>query len=506
MRAASYARVSSEEQVEGYSIDAQLRACRSYAEGAGWTVVAEYVDEGKSARAEDISKRPRFKAMLEAAKNREFDILIVHKLDRFSRNLLLTLRCFDELSRTGTTFISVSEQIDYTTPMGRVFLAMSGAFAQFYSDNLSQETKKGWHERREQGLYCGTLPFGAMKGEDGVPIPDTLERNGTNGRRHSLINYEGLKMAFDLAAEGKSDREIVIALNDRGYRTTGTHDPKPFSRDTVKHMLTNRFYVGFIPDGDDGWIKAKHEPLIEPEVFEEAQNTRERNRKSTHTHSPVGKAVYSLTGITFCWYCREKDREGRMHISYSSGGKRRMGCYNRAKGWDCLQKSAPLEVYEQQIRAYLETFHIPEDYQRKILDMQKQLHQNYDVDKEQRQLRARLDRIKELYKWGDISKERYLAEKGQIQSDLTKLVPFQTPSDKLERLAEFIANIVKAWDVATQEQKNMLARTLLQEVWVKDGDVVAVKPQPDFGPFFKLNWEEFSRRIINWRPRGDLNP
>jgi DNA invertase Pin-like site-specific DNA recombinase len=125
MRAALYARVSSEEQVEGYSIDAQLRACRDYAKNQGWTVVAEYVDEGRSARAEDTSKRPKFKAMLEAAKNREFDILIVHKLDRFSRNLLLTLRCFDELSRTGTTFISLSEQIDYTTPMGRVFLAMS---------------------------------------------------------------------------------------------------------------------------------------------------------------------------------------------------------------------------------------------------------------------------------------------------------------------------------------------------------------------------------------------
>ena len=93
MRAALYARVSSEEQVEGYSIDAQLRQCRDYAKNQGWTVVAEYVDEGRSARAEDTSKRPKFKAMLEAAKNREFDILIVHKLDRFSRNLLLTLRC-----------------------------------------------------------------------------------------------------------------------------------------------------------------------------------------------------------------------------------------------------------------------------------------------------------------------------------------------------------------------------------------------------------------------------
>lgn len=62
--------------------------------------------------------------------------------------------------------------MDFTTPSGKVHLALLGAFAQYYSDNLSQETKKGWAERRAQGLYCGLLPFGAIKGEDGVPVPD----------------------------------------------------------------------------------------------------------------------------------------------------------------------------------------------------------------------------------------------------------------------------------------------------------------------------------------------
>ncbi len=66
MRAALYARVSSEEQVEGYSIDAQLRACRNYAREKGWVIVNEYVDEGKSARSEDTAKRPKFKEMLRA--------------------------------------------------------------------------------------------------------------------------------------------------------------------------------------------------------------------------------------------------------------------------------------------------------------------------------------------------------------------------------------------------------------------------------------------------------
>lgn len=172
MRAALYARVSSEEQVEGYSIDAQRRAFRGLLEGRQWDSVGEYVDEGKSARTDDINKRPAFKQMTSDALSGKFDVLVVHKLDRFSRNLPLTLDYFDRLMKAGVTFVSINEQMDFTTPSGKVHLALLGAFAQYYSDNLSQETKKGWAERRAQGLYCGTLPFGAAKAEDGTPIPD----------------------------------------------------------------------------------------------------------------------------------------------------------------------------------------------------------------------------------------------------------------------------------------------------------------------------------------------
>ncbi len=183
-----------------------------------------------------------------------------------------------------------------------------------------------------------------------------------------------------------------------------------------------------------------------------------------------------------------------------------MGCYGRAKGWNCPQKSAPLEEYEQQIRAYLETFYIPEDYQEKILAMEKQLHQNFDAEKERKQLKARLDRIKDLYSWGDITKEKYLTDKRQLDGDLARLAPMKASTATLERTAAFLTNVVKAWDAATQEQRNTLVRTLFQEIWVKDQQVVAVKPQPVFEPFFKLNWEQYKVEIMKWRPRGDSNP
>ena len=61
-------------------------------------------------------------------------------------------------------------------------------------------------------------------------------------------------MVFDLAGQGKSDKEVAIALNALGYQSTGTHGPRPFSKDTIKGILRNRFYIGYIPDGDEKWI------------------------------------------------------------------------------------------------------------------------------------------------------------------------------------------------------------------------------------------------------------
>jgi site-specific DNA recombinase len=163
LRAALYRRVSSDEQVEGYSLDAQTRASRAYCESHGWVIAREYSDEGKSARSDDLAKRPAFGQMLKDAEGGLFDVIVVHKLDRFARNLRVTLETLERLDGAGVTFVSISEQMDFTTPIGKVILATLAAFAQYYSDNLSWETKKGKHERKAQGLYNGVLPFGVKK-------------------------------------------------------------------------------------------------------------------------------------------------------------------------------------------------------------------------------------------------------------------------------------------------------------------------------------------------------
>ncbi|MGD0854578.1 MAG: recombinase family protein [Dehalococcoidia bacterium] len=484
MRAALYARVSTEEQTEGYSIDAQVRAFNTLVEAKGWTVFKEYIEEGKSARTEDINKRPIFKEIVADALSNKFDVLVVHKLDRFSRNLRITLEYFDKLNSAGCSFLSISEQMDFTTPIGKVLLALLGAFAQYYSDNLSQETKKGWNERRAQGYYCGQLPFGAVKGEDGVPLPNP-------------DTYSGLVMAFELAAQGKSAREVAIALNAAGYKTSGNQGKHPFCKDTVYYMLQNRFYIGYLKDGNGGWVKARHKPFIGNEIWEGAQEARERNRTAPKNH-PSNTSVSSLTGIAYCWHCK-----GRIHTGTSADGKKRMFCANKVKGWACSQKSTLLEVYDRQIGRYLESFHIPGDYQEKILEAHKKLLGAYDDSTKKRaHLEARLERIKKLFAWGDITEKKYMAEKEEILVNLNRLSIPKIDGTILERLATFLNSVAAAWKGASHEQRNAIARQLFTETWIKDKQVVAVKPRPELELFFKLSYEEFLKKFETAKPMG----
>jgi site-specific DNA recombinase len=140
-RAVGYIRVSSEEQTEGYSLAAQERALGLYCEAHGWELVGIYADEGVSAWTDDLDKRPQFTTVMTDAEAGVYDILVVHKLDRFARNVGVAVEALKTLRSLDVGFVSISEQMDFTTPFGKVALTMLLAFAEFYSDNLSAETR-----------------------------------------------------------------------------------------------------------------------------------------------------------------------------------------------------------------------------------------------------------------------------------------------------------------------------------------------------------------------------
>ena len=114
-----YVRRSSEMQKDNYSIDAQKRAIREACKLRGLPEPIFYEDDERSARGEQIAKRPAFKKLLDdVVANRGRAIVMVHTLDRWSRNVMVTLQSFRILSQNLTPFVSLSEHIDYSTPEG----------------------------------------------------------------------------------------------------------------------------------------------------------------------------------------------------------------------------------------------------------------------------------------------------------------------------------------------------------------------------------------------------
>lgn len=129
-------------------------------------------------------------------------------------------------------------------------------------------------------------------------------------------------------------------------------------------------------------MKGKHDPLIDQDLFDRVQEVRRRNTTAPKNY-PRKTSITSLTGLVRCWKCK-----GRMHVGFTSRGRRHYACYNRIQGNECDQKAVPLDVLEDQIEAYLRQFRIPEDYQQRIIEGLEKLEAAYD---DVAQARNRLD-------------------------------------------------------------------------------------------------------------------
>src|SRR4030065_1478624 len=144
-----YARVSTEEQAErDLSIPFQIERCRYHARGLGWEIVKEYIDAGESARTD---KRHEFQKMIAAARAKEFDVILVHKFDRFARNDYDFVVYEKELEDLGITLESVSEPGDASTPAGYIGRRMMQIISTWYSKNLAAEVAKGMRKKVENG-------------------------------------------------------------------------------------------------------------------------------------------------------------------------------------------------------------------------------------------------------------------------------------------------------------------------------------------------------------------
>ncbi len=157
LRAGLYARVSTHDQ---QTLPMQLRAMREYAKRRDWSIVVEIRDI-----ASGTSVRPRREELIQSARRRELDVILVWRLDRWGRSLLDLIGSLQELNELGVGFVSLSEALDLTTASGRALAGMLAVFAEFERDILRDRVKAGIAQARRDGKPhgrprpCGKAPI-----------------------------------------------------------------------------------------------------------------------------------------------------------------------------------------------------------------------------------------------------------------------------------------------------------------------------------------------------------
>jgi DNA invertase Pin-like site-specific DNA recombinase len=154
MRCGIYARVSTTDK--GQDVELQLKDLRNYVTARGWGVHDEYVDIGESG-AKD--RRPELDRLLEDARKRKIDGIAVWRLDRFGRSLKHLINTLDELRSLGITFVSYSENLDFSTSTGQLLFHLLGAFAEFERGLIRERIKAGLQNAKAKGIRLGRCPL-----------------------------------------------------------------------------------------------------------------------------------------------------------------------------------------------------------------------------------------------------------------------------------------------------------------------------------------------------------
>ena len=388
-KAVIYARVSSKEQEkEGYSVDAQLKLLREYAERQGFEIAREFVDVETARRA----GRQNFNEMIARVRKRKsIKAILVEKTDRLLRNLKDWVT-IDELVNGMNVEIHLPKEGEVLSRDSRssakFMFGIKVLMSKQYSENLSEESRKGIREKAEQGIYPGQAPLGY--------------RNITNaeGRKVIAIDEERapmIKQIFEWYAEGHASLK-VIASDIRAAGLTYRKSNTPVPTSTVSNILNNRIYKGeFVWNGRI--FQGKHEPIVGKELWNRVQSILKERRHGTNIYR---KHDFIFSGLLTCAKCgcaitAEIKKKRLIYYHCTGFASRRIG-----EPALCSRKYVREEVLEQQFIEILGRLQMDDRIAKKIrkalqsshLDEQQQTKQVIErLQKEHMRLEDRLDAI-----------------------------------------------------------------------------------------------------------------
>ncbi|WP_051273604.1 recombinase family protein [Desulfotruncus alcoholivorax] len=488
MKAVIYARFSSDNQREE-SITAQARACTEYGRRKGYVIVKTYTDEARSALTDD---RPQFQQMIQDARDGLFNVLIIHKLDRFARNRYDSAFYKRELRRAGVKIESVLEHLD-DSPESILLESLLEGLAEYYSRNLGREAMKGMKETALQAKHCGGIP----------PLGLDVDQD-----RHYIINeYEAnaVRLIFEMYDNGFGYDRIIDELNSFGYHTKRGG---PYGKNSLHEILKNEKYIGVYTfnkrqgrtaDGckNNRRQKPKDEviriPGAIPAIIDEDLFNRVQEKMLKRKHNPEkarqkAKTVFLLSGLVTCGVCgtpyigNSATNNGIRYGYYECGARdRTRTCTNRRIRKKVLEGMVLDEIDQSIFAPDVRTVLVD-----KILDFYNQLFSQSDdetryLEKELKRVQTAINNLLRVIERGQASEAlvEQLARREQeaalLQQELDRLAARAAISLTRKDVEQYLDDLYERFkDKENEEQIKPLVQQFVDNVTVFEDEIKVV--------------------------------
>ena len=492
--AVSYLRVSTRGQAErgggadeGFSIPAQREANKKKALSMGAIVAKEFVDRGASAKSAD---RPELQKMLEYVKENadRVDYVIVHKIDRLARNRGDDIDIMRVLRECGVQLVSASESID-DTPAGMLLHGIMSSIAEFYSQNLANEVKKGMGEKVKSGGTPCRTSLGYLN----------IRRVDEKGREERTVILDEeraplIKLAFEEYATGNwtiGDLADHLAACGLTTRPTPRIPSVPINGKALNKILVNPYYKGIVTYKGVEYA-GNHPALVDEMTWQQVQNilVSHTNGERTREHP------HFLKGSLYCRNCGS-----RMIINYT---KSRSGvrypyfvCIGRHnKVTDCKQKAVLINDVEQQVEQIYDRYSFPpavreymENFLQEGIKTEQQKHET-ELDglrREKDKLERQRKKLLEAHYNDAIPLDLMKSEQQKIAKQLAAIdseikaheCAFESISERLSEALELMEDCGRTYRLAEDHLKKLLNQAIFSKLWIeKDGRVTAEFAKP----------------------------
>jgi site-specific DNA recombinase len=420
--AAVYARYSSHNQREE-SIEAQVRACENYARSKGLNIVATYIDQAKTGTNVE---RENFQRMINDSGKGRFQFLILHKLDRFSRDKFDAVTFKRKLKMNGVTILSVTENLDNSPESVMLEPCLEG-MAQYFPLNLSREVMKGMKESAYKCTHLGGIP------PLGYDVDPLTKKYVLNEEEAAIV-----RTIFEKYASGTGYNQILDYLNGNGFKSKRG---RTFGKNSLHDLLRNEKYMGkFIfnkklekdvsgkrnpqvkPENEWIIVEGGLPAIIDEEIFNKVQVKMSSNKKKAGCFK--AKEVYLLSGLLMCGECGasmygNSHYDGRHRSRYSA-----YMCSNNANHKGCNNIRVRKELIENYILDELEEKLFSDTTIQQVCEMVREYNDrkcaefNMElsvVDEELTDISAKINKIVRFITESDLSLETVREEMKQLE-------------------------------------------------------------------------------------------